>query len=158
MERIDCRSALANVIDVSVYKNNGSHIAHFDIPFLIDLFEKVASKKNYICDIDGLRTLIDLLRKRDVSDIDLSMFLATQLSYQYALFSKHLAQNGESDFDWIYSFNDNSNSPLTIYGINNVISTIGSGIAEYCQRVGGNDLKQFFIDQLGVLKTNSKHI
>ena len=158
MEKTNCLSAMANIIDVRIYKETGSHIAHFDIPFLLDLFEEVTIKKNYDCNISDLRTSVALIKKNDISDSDLSMFLATQLSYQYALFSKHLVDNGENDFDWIHSFCDGDKSNLVIYGINNVITSIGSGIAEYCERVGGIDLKKFFMSQLDILKTSSIHI
>ena len=155
MDNTNYLSALANVIDVRIYKKKGSHIAHFDIPFLLDLFEKVAAKKNYSCNINGLKTSLDMIKNNGTSNVELSKFLATQLSYQYALFSKYLISKGENDFDWVYSFNDGSDSLLTIYGINNVIASIGAGIASYCERVGGIDLKQFFMSQLDSLNAKS---
>ena len=151
MKRKDM-SYLANIIPVRIFTENGSHIEYYDLSYLIDLFDDVTSKKDYQCDIKGLKSLLKLIKKDNTNDVDFNMLLATQLSYQYTNFFKYLIGIGETDFDWIYS----KKLPFTIYGVNNVVSSIGDGIAEYCERVGGIELKQYFVDFLSVLKGKSK--
>lgn len=141
-----------DLVDVNVYKEEGSFVGHFDIYFLINLLEQVSNDKGYVLNIDNLSRL---LKGNSIQYKEICMTLATELAYKFSLFVKYLTEKGISDFDWFCSFKGDD-SKLVIYGINNVVSELCRAISLYCERVEMEDLKQYFLEQLEMARLSSR--
>ena len=149
------KSIESNLINVNVYRKEGSSIEHYDIDFLIQLLGSVSKNKGFDFNIQNLVRISQMINECSDSNQKniLCSTLANELMYRFGLFVKYLEENSISDFDWFSSCKDNSS--LVIYGINNVISELRKSIISYCERINGNSLKDYFLDQLKIVRSSS---